>query len=60
VWGLRYRVPLQGMQLGELGFVPRSIAAGLEAIRQTKSLVKINDLPIEQFWRKSDAGEFNR
>lgn len=50
--------PLQGMNLTEVSFVPKNITKGMEALRQMKSLVRINGLPPAEFWKNYAAGEY--
>jgi len=57
--------PLDGMALEELWFTPQFIKKGIEVIRRMKSLKSINlyaigGFPPEKFWKKYDAGEFNK
>ncbi len=58
--------PLQGMQLTMIAFTPKNITKGIEVIRQMKSLKTIglrgdrDKFPPDEFWRKYDAGEFNK
>jgi hypothetical protein len=59
--------PLEGMNLETLRFTPKNITKGLGVIRNMKSLKAIspevngwNPLPPAEFWRKYDAGEFNK
>ena len=59
--------PLEGMNLETLRFTPKNITKGLGDIRNMKSLKAIspevngwNPLPPAEFWRKYDAGEFNK
>jgi serine/threonine protein kinase len=48
--------PLQGMNLTEIYLnLP---AKGMDVLREMKSLVRINQLPPAEFWKKYDAGEF--
>jgi hypothetical protein len=57
--------PLEGMKLIELTLTPKNIAKGMEVVRQMNSLktIRVNDqnsfAPAE-FWRRYDAGEFNK
>jgi hypothetical protein len=61
--------PLEGMRLQALVFSPKDCAKGIEVIRQMKSIEKIaatSDqhgapwMPAAEFWKKYDAGEFNK
>jgi hypothetical protein len=57
--------PLEGMRLELLSFTPRNIKKGIEVVRTMKSLTGIGDcgfglLKPDEFWRKYDAGEFNK
>ncbi len=57
-----YRVkdltPLQGLKLTEIVLVPRNITRGMDALREMKSLVRINSLPPAEFWKNYAAGEY--
>ncbi|MCY3018741.1 MAG: SUMF1/EgtB/PvdO family nonheme iron enzyme [Planctomycetota bacterium] len=65
---LRDLTPLEGMSLEKLQLVnPNNITKGLDVVRNMKSLKIIvpdvnswNPLPAAEFWKKYDAGEFNR
>ena len=50
--------PLQGMSLRVIAFTPGNITTGTDVIRNMDSLVRINDMPAKEFWKKYDAGEF--
>gem|GEM_PF-212103 len=57
--------PLQGLQLQSLFFTPKNIAAGIDVIRQMKSIESIGAegqamTTPEEFWKKYDAGEFSK
>jgi len=52
--------PLQGMELTEFQVTVGYITRGKEVFRRMKSLTKINGMPAEEFWKKHDAGEFNK
>ncbi|MHB1424827.1 MAG: protein kinase domain-containing protein [Gemmataceae bacterium] len=52
--------PLTEMKLEMIWFEPRTVKTGVDALRRMKSLTRINDLPVEAFWKKFDAGEFKR
>jgi Leucine-rich repeat (LRR) protein len=57
--------PLEGMNLEAIFINPRSIGGGMDAIRQMKSLALIGidattKLPPAEFWKKYDAGEFDK
>jgi serine/threonine protein kinase len=59
--------PLKEMHLATVCFTPKNITKGTEVIRQMKSLTTIGTIwedkgqcsPVE-FWKKYDAGEFNK
>jgi len=57
---IRDLTPLQGMNLTEVSVTPKNITKGMDVLRQMKSLKKINALPPADFWKKYDAGEFNK
>jgi hypothetical protein len=55
------------MSLQELRFNPKKVTNGIEILRQMKSLTTIGisyqpelTFPAAGFWRKYDAGEFNK
>jgi hypothetical protein len=54
------------MNLKELYLTPKNITKGLDLIRQMRSLKTIglswhdNEFPPAEFWKKYDAGEFNK
>ncbi|MBL8796932.1 MAG: hypothetical protein JNM56_23730 [Planctomycetia bacterium] len=55
--------PLQGLQLVEIDFVPKSISKGMDVLRQMKSLKAIRvrgsmRFTPEEFWKRYDGGEF--
>lgn len=52
--------PLQEMKLESILFEPRTVKTGVDNLRKMKSLTKINDLPVEAFWKQYDAGEFTK
>ena len=57
--------PLEGMQLTEFTFYPKSGMKGMSVIRQMKSLHTIgvgwtSKMPAAEFWKRYDAGEFNK
>ncbi len=57
--------PLAGMELKDFTFSPGRITKGIEIIRGMKSIRKIgiggpNSMAPEEFWKKYDAGEFNK
>jgi hypothetical protein len=59
--------PLEGIGLTEIRLTPRNIAKGMDVIRRMKSLQTIgldwdekNQFPAGEFWKKYDAGEFNK
>lgn len=62
---VRDLTPLQGMKLTEISFGPGGITKGMDAVRQMKSLKTIfvtagGKYTPEEFWKKYDAGEFNK
>ena len=58
--------PLQGMQLSTIFFTPKNITTGIDGIRQMKTVKTIalgggdDRLAPDEFWKKYDAGEFNK
>ncbi|MCY3017888.1 MAG: protein kinase [Planctomycetota bacterium] len=57
--------PLDKMPLNGLTFTPKNITKGIEVIRGMKSLGRLGtqpskDVPAVEFWKKYDAGEFNK
>jgi hypothetical protein len=59
--------PLDGMNLTRIAFTPKNITKGLDVIRRMKSLKTIgpgvqskDQFPPAEFWKKYDAGEFNK
>jgi Leucine-rich repeat (LRR) protein len=59
--------PLEGMNLTRIAFTPKNITKGLDVIRQMKSLKIVatgygakEEFPPAEFWKKYDAGEFNK
>jgi len=59
--------PLQGLKLTEVRLTPKNITKGMAVLRQMKSLKTISIGDAEQhkfaaneFWRKYDAGDFNK
>jgi Leucine-rich repeat (LRR) protein len=58
--------PLREMNLHEIFLTPKNITKGIDAIRQMKSVEFIgtwdanSKLPPDEFWKKYDAGEFNK
>jgi serine/threonine protein kinase/Leucine-rich repeat (LRR) protein len=58
--------PLEGLDLTTLAFTPKDITEGIDVIRQMKSLKTIEldwasgHFPAAEFWKKYDAGEFNK
>jgi hypothetical protein len=60
-------LPLEGMNLESIVFTPKNITKGLDVIRQMRSLKTIgigsdarDKSPPAEFWKKYDAGEFNK
>jgi hypothetical protein len=57
--------PLQGMNLTTIYFIPKNITRGMDVIRRMKSLKTIGtggntEFPADEFWKKYDAGDFNK
>ena len=58
--------PLDGMRLELIIFSPKNTTKGIDAIRRMKSLKSIAEVwgqpgfSPEVFWKKYDAGEFNK
>jgi hypothetical protein len=57
--------PLAGMKLKEFVFTPKNITKGIEIVRGMKSIREIGPrysrlMDPEVFWKKYDAGEFNK
>jgi len=59
--------PLQGMKLEEIRLTPKNITRGTDSLRGMKSLNQSGQIgtvdeawPAAQFWKKFDAGEFNK
>lgn len=57
--------PLDGMALQEINLTPRRITKGMDVLRRMKSLNGIavdkgRRFPPEEFWKRYDAGEFNK
>ena len=57
--------PLQEMNLTEVSFTPKNITAGLDVIRQMRSIKSIGidngkRITFDDFWKKYDAGEFGK
>jgi hypothetical protein len=55
------------MNLTGICFTPKNITKGLDVIRQMRSLKTIgvaweakDHFPADEFWKKYDAGEFNK
>ncbi|MDD4870302.1 MAG: protein kinase [Kiritimatiellae bacterium] len=55
---VRDLLPLKGMPLRQLFFSPKDISANISVLKEMKTLVFINDIPPDEFWKKYDAGEF--
>ncbi len=58
-------LPLQGMKLKDIHLTPKNIIQGMDVIRQMISLQSIgtngtSGLPVAEFWKKYDAGEFGK
>jgi Leucine-rich repeat (LRR) protein len=58
--------PLEGMKLNRVVLTPKDITKGMDVIRQMNSLTTIglrgdrDQFPPAEFWKKYDAGEFNK
>ena len=52
--------PLEGLKLTLIGMPIPVPSKGIEAIRRMRTLTSINGLPTEEFWKKYDAGEYNK
>ncbi len=57
--------PLKGMSLTEVHLTPQNITKGMNLFRQMKSLKTIGigvdgNSTVAEFWKKYDAGEFNK
>jgi len=57
--------PLEGMKLSSIALTPKNITKGLGLIRRMNSLTNIGtdwnaQLPAADFWKKYDAGAFNK
>ena len=57
--------PLHGMALQEIRLTPKNITKGMDILRQMKSINTIgirtaDKWPPVEFWKKHDAGEFNK
>jgi len=50
--------PLKGMKLERFHFTLKHVTNGIGIVRNMKTLEKINDMPVAEFWQKLDAGEF--
>ncbi|MBL8794600.1 MAG: protein kinase [Planctomycetia bacterium] len=57
--GVQDLTPLKDLPLTSLN-TPKNHMKGLEFIRQMKSLKTLNGLKSEEFWKKYEAGEFNK
>ncbi len=51
---------LQGMKLEAIWFDPKTVKSGVDCLRKMNRLIKINDLPVEAFWKQYDAGAFTK
>ncbi len=63
LWGcnqLTDLTPLQGLDLNFIQLSPADIRKGMNVLRAMKSLKSINGLVPDEFWKKYDAGEFNK
>jgi len=57
--------PLEGMKLQTITFTPKHIRKGTEALRKMDSLKSVTPeltktYPVDEFWRRYDAGEFKK
>jgi hypothetical protein len=58
--------PLEGMKLNEVSFTPGRIRVGVEILRRMPSIRALRSSPWDvaatpgEFWKKYDAGEFNK
>ena len=51
--------PLEGTKLAEI-YLPSEVRKGMTILRKTKSLVRIDGVLAELFWRDYDAGKFSQ
>jgi serine/threonine protein kinase/phage FluMu protein Com len=63
--GVTDLTPLHDMELVSLSFSPKTVTGEVDGIRRLKSLNSIgltgrSLLPAEQFWKRYDAGEYNK
>jgi hypothetical protein len=58
--------PLEGIELDELAFTPQQIRVGLDTLRGMRSIRTLRRnawdaaAAPDDFWKKYDAGEFNK
>jgi serine/threonine protein kinase len=52
--------PLEGMRLTQFDPLIPMPNKGAEVIRRMRTLISMNGLPAEEFWKKYDAGEYNK
>jgi len=57
--------PLEGMKLNCISFTPANITAGIEVLRNMPSLQRLSGgehepVPVAEFWKRYDAGEFGK
>jgi serine/threonine protein kinase/Leucine-rich repeat (LRR) protein len=58
--------PLQGMNLFWLSLTPRHVTQGIEVLRPMKTIkyIRLSDqkegMSLDEFWRRYEAGEFNK
>jgi len=57
--GVQDLTPLKELPLTSLN-TPKNNIKGIEVLRQIKSLQTINGIKANEFWKKHDAGEFNK
>jgi serine/threonine protein kinase len=50
--------PLEELRLKDVHLKPKNIKQGMNALRRMKSIENINTMPVADFWKKYDAGEF--
>jgi hypothetical protein len=58
--GITDLTPLEGMRLTQFDPPIPMPNKGAEVIRRMKTVTSINGLPAEEFWKKYDAGEYNK
>lgn len=63
--GITDLTTLDGVEVDVLRFDPRAITRGFETLRKMKSLLEVQNeqsaaTPVEEFWKKFDAGEYKK